>query len=146
VAVLDQQVQQAVQQRQIGTRPELEEEVGMSADVLARLTTIYTTPGFTDERIHLFLAHELKKGSHRREKDEFMEVETRKWSEVMKMVREGQVAAAGLAGTPPKEIPLLAETVCIHGDGSHAVEFAQMIHQKLSDQGIAVRAPTPSLF
>jgi ADP-ribose pyrophosphatase len=73
---------------------ELEEEIGMTADVLARLTTIYTTPGFTDERIHLFMAHELKKGTHRREKDEFMEVETRKWSEVMNMARGGQIVDA----------------------------------------------------
>jgi ADP-ribose pyrophosphatase len=73
---------------------ELEEEIGMTADILARLTTIYTTPGFTDERIHLFLAHELKKGTHRREKDEFMEVETRKWSEVMNMIRGGQIVDA----------------------------------------------------
>ena len=48
----------------------------MTADTLARLTTIHTTPGFTDEKIHLFLAHELKKGTHRREADEFMEVQT----------------------------------------------------------------------
>jgi ADP-ribose pyrophosphatase len=63
----------------------------MTADVLARLTTIYTTPGFTDEKIHLFLAHELRKGVHRREPDEFMEVHTRRWSEVLGMVRTGEI-------------------------------------------------------
>jgi ADP-ribose pyrophosphatase len=73
---------------------ELEEEIGMTADVLARLTTIYTTPGFTDEKIHLFIAHELKKGSHRREPDEFMEVQTRRWSEVMNMMRVGEIVDA----------------------------------------------------
>jgi ADP-ribose pyrophosphatase len=70
---------------------ELEEEIGMTADVLARLTTIYTTPGFTDEKIHLFLAHELKKGTHKREADEFMEVQTRRWSEAMNMIRNGEI-------------------------------------------------------
>jgi ADP-ribose pyrophosphatase len=70
---------------------ELEEEIGMTADVLARLTTIYTTPGFTDEKIHIYLAHELKKGVHQREPDEFMEVHTRRWSEVMNMVRTGEI-------------------------------------------------------
>jgi ADP-ribose diphosphatase len=73
---------------------ELEEEIGMTADVLARLTTIYTTPGFTDEKIHLFIAHELKKGTHRREPDEFMEVQTRRWSEVMNMMRVGEIVDA----------------------------------------------------
>ena len=73
---------------------ELEEEVGMTADVLARLTTIYTTPGFTDEKIHLFMAHELKKGTHRREPDEFMEVQTKRWSEAMNMMRVGEIVDA----------------------------------------------------
>lgn len=73
---------------------ELEEEIGMTADVLARLTTIYTTPGFTDERIHLFMAHELRKGTHHHETDEFMEVQTRRWSEVMNMIRSGEIVDA----------------------------------------------------
>ena len=70
---------------------ELEEEIGMTADVVARLFTMYTTPGFTDEKIHIFMAHELRKGVHRREKDEFMEVHTRRWSEVMNMIRTSEI-------------------------------------------------------
>lgn len=73
---------------------ELEEEVGMTADVLSRLTTIYTTPGFTDERIHLFLASELKAGKQRRDADEFMEVHTKRWSEVMTLARSGVIKDA----------------------------------------------------
>jgi ADP-ribose pyrophosphatase len=70
---------------------ELEEEIGMTADVLSRLTTIYTTPGFTDERIHIFLAGGLKPGKQRRDADEFMEVQTKRWSEVMTLVRSGEI-------------------------------------------------------
>jgi ADP-ribose pyrophosphatase len=55
---------------------------------------VYTTPGFTDEKIHLFMAHELKKGTHRHELDEFMEVHTRRWSEVMNMIRSGEIVDA----------------------------------------------------
>jgi len=73
---------------------ELEEEVGMRAGTLERLTTIYTTPGFTDERIHLFLATDLEAGRQQRESDEFMEVETRAWSAVMAMMRQGQIMDA----------------------------------------------------
>jgi ADP-ribose pyrophosphatase len=73
---------------------ELEEEVGMTADVLSRLTTILTTPGFTDERIHIFLAQGLKPGKQRREADEFMEVQTKKWSEVMTLIRSGEIKDA----------------------------------------------------
>jgi ADP-ribose pyrophosphatase len=70
---------------------ELEEETGMRAGRLARLTTIHTTPGFTDERIHLFLATDLTTGSPGREVDEFMEVAMLRWSEVGRMIRGGQI-------------------------------------------------------
>ena len=72
-------------------RRELEEETGMRARALVRLTTIYTTPGFTDERIHLFLAHGLEPGAQHREADEFMELHTLRWSEVLELVRSGQI-------------------------------------------------------
>jgi ADP-ribose pyrophosphatase len=72
-------------------RRELEEETGRRARSVERLTTIYTTPGFTDERIHLFLAHGLEAGSERREADEFMELHELAWSAVMELVRTGAV-------------------------------------------------------
>ena len=61
---------------------------------LERLTTIYTTPGFTDERIHLFLARGLDRGPARREADEFMELHPLRWSEVMGMLRSGAIQDA----------------------------------------------------
>jgi ADP-ribose pyrophosphatase len=73
---------------------ELEEETGMRARRLERLTTIYTTPGFTDERIHLFLAEGLEPGAEHREADEFMELHTLRWSEVLAMIGRGEVADA----------------------------------------------------
>jgi ADP-ribose diphosphatase len=70
---------------------ELEEETGMRARRLERLTTIYTTPGFTDERIHLFLADGLEPGAEHREADEFMELHTLRWSQVLEMIDRGEV-------------------------------------------------------
>ena len=70
---------------------ELEEETGMRARSLQRLTTIYTTPGFTDERIHLFLADGLEPGAEHREADEFMELHTLHWSEVLALVERGEI-------------------------------------------------------
>jgi ADP-ribose pyrophosphatase len=70
---------------------ELEEETGMRARTVEPLITIFTTPGFTDERIHLFLAHGLEPGSERREADEFMELHELTWSAVLELVRTGQV-------------------------------------------------------
>jgi ADP-ribose pyrophosphatase len=70
---------------------ELEEETGMRARRLERLTTIYTTPGFTDERIHLFLADGLEPGAEHREADEFMELHTLRWSQVLGMIERGEI-------------------------------------------------------
>jgi ADP-ribose pyrophosphatase len=75
-------------------RRELEEETGMRARAIERLTTIYTTPGFTDERIHLFLARGLDAGDQHREADEFLELHTLAWSAVMEMVRSGEIQDA----------------------------------------------------
>jgi len=72
-------------------RRELEEEAGVTAGELRRLTTIYTTPGFTDERIHLFLASSLGEGTERREADEFLEVHRMPWSRVLRLIDEGEV-------------------------------------------------------
>ncbi|MDQ4129589.1 MAG: NUDIX hydrolase [Actinomycetota bacterium] len=41
-------------------RRELAEELGKEADAWTRLTSFYSTPGFTDERMHLFLATDLR--------------------------------------------------------------------------------------
>ncbi|MGN6293696.1 MAG: 5-oxoprolinase subunit PxpA [Chitinophagaceae bacterium] len=38
-----------------------------------------------------------------------------------------------------KEIPVTAETICIHGDGKHAVEFAQTIYQNLKNHSIEIK-------
>ena len=52
---------------------ELEEEAGRRAGRLERLGEIWTTPGFTDERIHLFAAFDLEPVPQRLECDELIE-------------------------------------------------------------------------
>jgi 5-oxoprolinase (ATP-hydrolysing) subunit A len=42
---------------------------------------------------------------------------------VLQMINEGSVTTVS-----GKTIPIKAETICIHGDGKHAVEFAKAIH------------------
>ena len=70
---------------------ELQEETGMRAATMELLTTIYTTPGFTDEQIHLFVAHGLEAGAHQREADEFMELHTLRWSRIGALIRTGEI-------------------------------------------------------
>ncbi len=36
-------------------------------------------------------------------------------------------------------VPISAETICIHGDGKHAVAFARRIHQTLKQNNIAIK-------
>jgi ADP-ribose pyrophosphatase len=70
---------------------ELEEETGCTAERVERMTTIFTTPGFCDERIHLFIATGLTMGEHRREADEFLEVETMPLSRALAMIERGEI-------------------------------------------------------
>jgi ADP-ribose pyrophosphatase len=73
---------------------ELLEEVGVKAGRVERLTTIWTTPGFTDERIHLFWAADLTADKHAREPDEFIEVMPKPLSETLNLIRDGVICDA----------------------------------------------------
>ncbi len=57
-------------------------------------------------------------------------------AQVLQMVKHQQVQSVS-----NKNIPLKAETLCLHGDGSHAVEFAKLINEKLEAEGITIKAP-----
>jgi ADP-ribose pyrophosphatase len=73
---------------------ELLEETGCSATHFEPLTSLWTTPGFTDEKIHLFMATGLTQGETKREADEFMEVVPLKLSQVLMMIRDGEITDA----------------------------------------------------
>jgi len=70
---------------------ELEEETGLRAGRLAPLTRIYTTPGFCDEIIRLYVASELTEGETNLDDDEFMEVVRVPFSQAVEMVRTGEI-------------------------------------------------------
>jgi UPF0271 protein len=52
----------------------------------------------------------------------------------VRMVRDGKVRA--IDGS---EITMRADTICIHGDGAHAAEFAQRLRQGFEAAGVVVR-------
>lgn len=72
-------------------RRELTEETGYSAEHLVRMTTFYTTPGFTDEVIHLFAASGLTEGDSALEPDEILELHTMPLSAALSMVANGEI-------------------------------------------------------
>jgi ADP-ribose pyrophosphatase len=73
---------------------ELKEETGCTAEQIEYLTTVYTTPGFTDEKIHLFLARGLKAGATAHEADEFLELEPMLLSRALEMIESGDIQDA----------------------------------------------------
>ena len=78
-------------------RRELREETGCEAERVEQLFTMYTTPGFTDERIHVFMAVGLTRGENAREADEFIEVETMPLSRALSLVERGEIQDAKTA-------------------------------------------------
>jgi ADP-ribose pyrophosphatase len=70
---------------------ELKEETGCSADRLDHLFTMYTTPGFTDEKIHVFMATGLVVGETKHEADEFLELQPMLLSRALQMVEAGEI-------------------------------------------------------
>lgn len=72
-------------------RRELEEETGYRAGRFRFLNSLFTTPGFTDEVIHFFLATGLEDGEIRRDQDEYIEVVRLPFSEAMALIRAGEI-------------------------------------------------------
>ena len=70
---------------------ELKEETGCTADHMEPMTSILTTPGFTDEVIHLFMATGLTHGEHNREADEFVDLVIMRLSEALERISSGEI-------------------------------------------------------
>ena len=70
---------------------ELKEETGCTAEQLEYLLTMYTTPGFTDEKIHLFMATGLTTGETKHEADEFLDLHPMALSKALEMVQAGEI-------------------------------------------------------
>lgn len=72
----------------------------------------------------------------RTQKDAMITDEKQSLDQVLLMVKNKQVVSVN-----KKTIPLQADTLCIHGDGPHAVEFAKTIRETMKREGISVKAP-----
>jgi len=70
---------------------ELREETGCRARSMEFLFTMFTTPGFTDERIHVFMATGLERGETAHESDEFITLETVTLSSALRFIQEGRI-------------------------------------------------------
>jgi ADP-ribose pyrophosphatase len=70
---------------------ELEEEAGRKAGRLEKLSWIFTTPGFTDEIIHLFAAFDLEPVPTRHERDEVIELVPMRLTSALDLIWRGQL-------------------------------------------------------
>ncbi len=73
---------------------ELEEETGYKADALELISKFYSSPGFTDEIIYIFLARNVLKGNEKRDDDEFIEVYKVTINEALEMIINGEIQDA----------------------------------------------------
>lgn len=71
----------------------------------------------------------------RSQPDALIESDDAAVTQVIKMVKEGAVKSQ-----QGHDVSLKADTVCIHGDGAHALTFAQKIRKQLKAAGIEVTA------
>jgi UPF0271 protein len=59
-------------------------------------------------------------------------------NQVLLMIKQNKVEAINKS-----LIKIQAETICIHGDGEHALQFSRAIHQRLKQEGITIQAIRP---
>ncbi|ABR30422.1 ADP-ribose pyrophosphatase [Thermosipho melanesiensis] len=73
---------------------ELKEETGYEAKKFKYLGMIHTTPGFSDEVIHIYLAKNLVKGKSNPDEDEIIEVEIKDIDDVLEKCINGEITDA----------------------------------------------------
>ncbi|MCR8642381.1 NUDIX hydrolase [Paenibacillus sp. N1-5-1-14] len=73
---------------------ELQEETGYVTESVSHLSSFYTSPGFADEILHLYVADQLTVGSVNLDEDEFVDCEAITLEEAKQYIREGRISDA----------------------------------------------------
>nr|WP_309101070.1 NUDIX hydrolase [Fredinandcohnia onubensis] len=84
---------------EVTAKRELEEETGYGCETLTPLISFYTSPGFADELVHLFIAKDLKKIENPAslDEDEFVDVLEVSLDEALELIREKKIYDAKTA-------------------------------------------------
>lgn len=94
-----------------GAARELEEEIGVRAGKIEKLTEFYVSPGFLGEKMHLFLASDLQQTEQNLEEDELLTIERISLRSIADLISSGQIEDAktivGLALTAARHEILL---------------------------------------
>lgn len=70
---------------------ELKEETGLEAKKWKKLSACYTSPGYSDEVLHIFLAEDLKQGKQKLDDGEFLNVTKLSLQDAMQKVIYGEI-------------------------------------------------------
>ncbi|PTE42623.1 ADP-ribose pyrophosphatase, partial [Staphylococcus equorum] len=82
------------EERESAAKRELEEETGYIAENLELITEMYGSPGFSNEKISIYLAKDLKIGEMNLDDDEFIEIETYNIEEITVMLQNQEIEDA----------------------------------------------------
>ena len=77
---------------------ELEEETGYASDDLELLISIYPTVAYSNEKIDIYLAENLRKTSQHLDEDEFLNVEEWKVEDLLELIFEGKIQDSKTVG------------------------------------------------
>lgn len=77
-----------------GAARELQEELGLVAARMEKLTEFFVSPGFCEEKMWLFLATELTEGKQNPEEDEILEVVRLPLTEALEMISSNEIQDA----------------------------------------------------
>ena len=73
---------------------ELSEETGLEAERWTELGALYTSPGFSTETLHLYLAEELRRGQAHPDPNEFLDVSFVPLAELLERIDAGELRDA----------------------------------------------------
>jgi ADP-ribose pyrophosphatase len=97
----------------VGAARELEEELGLIAGRLEKLSEFFVSPGFCEEKMWVYLATELTPSTQRLEDDEILEVLRLPFSQALEMISDGEIQDAktiiGLMLAAPRVGPPMLE-------------------------------------
>ncbi len=79
---------------QTGAQRELEEEIGVTAKTVEKLTEFYVSPGFLTEKMHLYLATDLTETEQNLEEDELLTIERISFPQAFAMIKNGAIVDA----------------------------------------------------
>jgi ADP-ribose pyrophosphatase len=79
---------------EVGAARELEEELGVVAGKMEKLSEFFVSPGFCEEKMWVYLATELTETSQRLDDDELIEIVRLTLTEALEMISDGEIEDA----------------------------------------------------